>query len=231
MSTVSCPNKCEELTNYNKPTRPSHKAPAMLKKIGLTGSIAVGKSVVCGIFAELGCHVLDADNTAREVVAPGTEGLRRIVERFGSEVLKPDGELDRSRLGAIVFADKEMRVVLNSIVHPLVIHTQNQWLFQLQTEDPDGIAIVDAALLIESGSYKRFDALIVVWCEPAIQLKRLMLRDNLSRSDAQKRIDAQMPQDEKKRHADFLIDTSKSFEHTRRLTIEIYGLLILLADR
>ena len=200
-------------------------------KIGLTGSIAVGKSVVSGILADLGCHVIDADETARNVARPGTEGLRKIVESFGSEVLMPEGELDRSKLGAIVFADKEKRLLLNSIVHPLVIEAQNQRLLELEKEDPDGIAIIDAALMIESGSYKRLDGLIVVWCEAAIQLKRLMLRDNLSRSDAQKRIDSQMSQDEKKQYADFLIDTSNSMEETRRQTVEIYDRLALLGDK
>ncbi len=199
-------------------------------KIGLTGSIAVGKSVVCGILAELGCHLIDADETARKVVAAGTKGLRKIVGSFGEEILMPDGELNRSRLGAIVFADKEKRLLLNSIVHPLVIEDQNLWLLHWETADPDGIAVVDAALMIESGSYKRFDALVVVWCEPAIQLKRLMLRDNLSKKEAQNRIGSQMPQDQKKRYADFLIDTSKSIEETRRQTVEIYERLALLAN-
>lgn len=185
-------------------------------KIGLTGSIAVGKSFVCDCFRELGCHVLDADQTAREAVEPGTEGLRRIVEEFGSDILAADGRLDRKKLGDIVFADEAMRKLLNSIVHPLVIEAQNKWLVKQEEFDPEGIAIVDAALMIESDGYKRFDELVVVWCEPAIQLKRLMLRDNLSLQEAQKRINAQMPQAEKKRFADHLIDTSNGLEDTRQ---------------
>src|SRR5260221_12058970 len=168
-------------------------------KVGLTGSIAVGKSYVCDVFRELGCHVLDADKTARDVVEPGTDGLHQIVSEFGSDILTPEGELDRKKLGAIVFADEEKRKLLNSIVHPLVIDAQDKWLKTFEKSDPDGVAIVDAALMIESGGYKRFDKFIVVWCEPAIQLKRLMLRDNLSEIGARKRIDTQMPQEEKKR--------------------------------
>jgi dephospho-CoA kinase len=191
-------------------------------KVGLTGSIAVGKTYVCSILAELGCHVLDADQTAREVVSPGTFGLARVVDEFGYEVLTPFGELDRKRLGDIVFADENKRKLLNRIVHPLVIKAQDRWLRDLEDIDPAGIAVVDAALMIESGGYRRFDKLIVVWCEAAIQLQRLMLRDNLSSGDAQKRIDSQMPQEEKKRYADHLIDTSRSLDDTRKQTVELY---------
>lgn len=194
-------------------------------KVGLTGSIAVGKSFVLDVFRELGCHVLDADKTAREVVEPGTTGLAKIVETFGVDVLQPNGELDRSKLGAIVFADKEKRQLLNSIVHPLVIEEQDKWLKQWEQAEPKGIAIVDAALMIESGGYKRFDKLIVIWCQSAVQLERLIMRDNLSTEEAFRRIAAQMPQEEKKKFADYLIDTSAGFDDTRRQTIEIFGLL------
>jgi dephospho-CoA kinase len=192
-------------------------------KVGLTGSIAVGKSFVCTCFRELGCRVLDADQTAREVVAPGTEGLSRIVQEFGAGVLTVEGQLDRKRLGNIVFADEARRKLLNSIVHPLVIESQDKWLAKQERADPGGVAIVDAALLIESGGYKRFDKLVVVWCEPAIQLKRLMLRDNLNRPEAEKRIGAQMSQDEKKRFADHLVDTSNGKDDTRRQVVDIFS--------
>jgi len=191
-------------------------------KVGLTGSIAVGKSFVCDVFRELGCHVLDADKTAREVVEPGTDGLLQVVTEFGKDILTDDGELDRKKLGSIVFGDEEKRQLLNSIVHPLVIDAQDRWIEAFQKIDPDGIAVIDAALMIESGGYKRFDKLIVVWCEPAIQLKRLMLRDNLTEIDAKKRIDAQMPQDAKKQFADYLIDTSGGFDETRKQTIDVF---------
>ena len=184
-------------------------------KVGLTGSIAVGKSFVCSVLRELGCHVLDADVTAREVVAKGTPGLASIVREFGETVLTEEGDLDRKKLGAIVFGDKEKRELLNSIVHPLVIEAQDRWISDVEKTDSDGIAVIDAALMIESGGYKRFDKLIVVWCISAIQLERLMRRDGLSESDAKERIAAQMSQDEKKRFADHLIDTSLGFDDTR----------------
>ncbi len=194
----------------------------IMLKVGLTGSIAVGKSFVLEIFRELGAFGLDADLTAREVVAPGTRGLHLIVENFGADVLQPNGELDRIKLGAIVFADEAKRQLLNSIVHPIVHETQSKWLAERESENPHGIAVIDAALMIESGGWERFHKLIVVFCEPALQLERLMTRNNLSETEAIKRINSQMPQEEKKKYADFLIDTSNGFEDTRRQTIEIY---------
>lgn len=199
-------------------------------KVGLTGSIAVGKTYVCDVLRELGAFVLDADQTAREVVARGTKGLALIAEKFGEEILTESGELDRARMGAIVFSDERRRQLLNSIVHPLVIEAQDRWLAEKDQENPRGIAVIDAALMIESGGYKRFTKLIVVWCEPDIQLQRLMLRNNLSEEEARKRIGAQMPQEEKKRYADFLIDTSAGFEVTRQRTIEVYEQLKLLVN-
>ena len=194
--------------------------------VGLTGSIAVGKSFVCSVFRELGCHVIDADQTARDVVAVGTEGLGEIVRQFGSEVLQSDGSLDRKKMAGIVFANEKMRLLLNSIIHPRVFEVQNAWMKKIAEQDPKAIAIIDAALTIESGGYKRFDKIIVVWCESAIQLRRLMLRDNFSEADARKRIAAQMPQDEKKKFADYLINTSDGFDDTREQTVNVFNALL-----
>lgn len=202
----------------------------LMLKVGLTGSIAVGKSFVCTVFRDLGCFVIDADLLARDVVKAGTAGVAKIAQEFGTEVINADGELDRAKMAGIVFADEGKRLLLNSIVHPLVFEAQNQWLAEREAEDPRGIAIVDAALMIESGGYRRFDKLIVVWCEPAIQFKRLMLRDGLPETEAKKRIAAQMPQEEKKRYADFLIDTSKGFEDTRHQVVVVYEKLKSAAD-
>jgi len=196
-------------------------------KVGLTGSIAVGKTFVCLVFRELGCHVLDADQVARNVIEPGTPGLAAVVAEFGGGILTRAGELDRAQMASIVFADDEKRLKLNSIVHPLVFEAQNAWLAECEVSDPDGIAIVDAALMIESGGYKRFDQLIVVWCEPDIQLQRLIDRNELPEAEAKRRIAAQMPQDEKKRYADYLIDTSNGFEETRRQVRDVYEKLKL----
>jgi dephospho-CoA kinase len=193
---------------------------------GLTGSIGVGKSFVASVFVELGCHVVDADQTAREVVMPGTPGLKALVEVFGEAILATNGTLDRKRLGALIFADEGKRQRLNQILHPFIIARQDEILNAWEAEDPDGIGIVDAALMIESGGYKRFDKLIVVHCRPEVQLERLMLRDKLSRDEALRRINSQMPQEEKQKFADYLIDTSDGFELTRSRSVEIYHQLI-----
>src|ERR1043165_4067224 len=195
-------------------------------RVGLTGSIGVGKSFVASLFTELGCHVLDADQTAREVVMPGSPGLMAITQAFGEEILNPDGTLNRKQLGAVVFADENQRQRLNHILHPFIIARQDEILREWEIQDPRGIGIVDAALMIESGGYRRFDKLIVVHCRPEVQLERLMLRDKLSREEAQRRIDSQMPQEEKQKFADYLIDTSDGFDLTRARTTEVYNRLI-----
>ena len=194
-------------------------------KVGLTGSIAVGKSFVLGVFSELGCYVIDADAVARQVVLPGTAGLKAVIEAFGEKVLKSDGSLDRVKLGEIVFADEARRQQLNSILHPFIIAVQDAQLRDWEQQDFNGIAVVDAALMIESGGYQRFDKWIVVHCRPEVQLQRLMRRNKLSREEAEQRMATQMPQEEKKRYADYLIDTSGEFAETRRQTEEVYHAL------
>lgn len=199
-------------------------------KIGLTGSIAVGKTFVTEVFRELGCFVSDADKTARAVVEIGTIGWQKIVENFGAEVLNADGSLNRAALGAIVFANAEKLELLNSIVHPLVFERQNKWLAEVESANPRAIAIIDAALMIESGGFKRFDKVIVVWCQPEIQIERLMKRNNFARDEAVRRIAAQMSQEEKKRYADFLIETTEGFAAAKRQTERVFKELIELAN-
>ncbi|HEX8558688.1 MAG TPA: dephospho-CoA kinase [Pyrinomonadaceae bacterium] len=199
-------------------------------RVGLTGSIAVGKSFVSGLLAEMGCRVVDADALARRVVEPGAEGLRRVVGAFGEGVLRPDGTLDRAGLGRVVFADEAKRRLLNSILHPLIIAEQDALLRRWEAEDPRGVGVVDAALMIESGGHTRFDKLVVVHCRPEAQLERLMRRDGLAREEAERRVAAQMPQEEKLRHADFAVDTSGGFDDARRQTAEVYAALRRLAD-
>ncbi|MEP6923600.1 MAG: dephospho-CoA kinase [Pyrinomonadaceae bacterium] len=198
-------------------------------KVGLTGSIAVGKSFVAEVLTELGCPVLDSDITAREVVEPGTSGWQKIVKAFGNGVLNSDETLNRGNLGAIVFADEQKRLLLNSIVHPLVFAAQDEWL-NSQENTGGKIAVIDAALMIESGGWQRFDKIVVVWCQPEVQLERLMIRNNLGYDEALLRINAQMPQAEKKLYADFLIDSSLGFEDTRRQVLKTYQTLKKIAD-
>ena len=175
-------------------------------KVGLTGSIAVGKSFVAGVLAKWAA-MCGCGRTARETSRRAAR-IARVVENFGKEVLRADGTLDRETLGAIVFADEKRRLLLNSILHPFIIAAQDEQLRRWEELDPHGIGVVDAALMIESGGYKRFDKLIVVHCRPEAQLRRLMERNSLTREEAAKRIAAQMPQEEKKRYA-MLLDTRK----------------------
>jgi dephospho-CoA kinase len=195
-------------------------------RVGLTGSIAVGKSFVTTVFSELGCHTLDADQTARAVVEKGSPGLDAVVKAFGPSVLRNDGSLARERLGTLIFADPEKRELLNSILHPFIIAAQDEQLRKWEREGPAGIAVVDAALMIESGGYKRFDKLIVVHCRPEVQRQRLMVRNSISAEEADRRISAQMPQEEKMKFADYLIDTSDGFESTRKQTSDVYNDLV-----
>jgi len=184
-------------------------------KIGLTGSIAVGKSFVLGVLRELGARTIDADQVARDCVEPGTPGLAAVVSEFGSGVLQTDGTLDRAKLGAVVFDDEAKRQKLNSILHPFIIARQDEIVRRWESETPDAIAVIDAALMIESGGYKRFDKLIVVHCQSEIQIQRLMKRNGLSREEAELRVKSQIPQDEKVKYADYLVDTSGEFAATR----------------
>jgi dephospho-CoA kinase len=194
-------------------------------KVGLTGGIAVGKSFVSGVLRELGAHVFDADHIARAVVAPGTPALAEIVAAFGADVLLPDGTLDRPKLGARIFQDEAARLKLNAIVHPRVHAEQNRLLAEVEKSDPNAVAVVDAALLIESGGYKRFDAVVVVWCDPEKQIERLMRRNSLSREEATQRLRAQMPSEEKRRFADYEINTSGTFDDARRRAEAVFSAL------
>ncbi|NNE67161.1 MAG: dephospho-CoA kinase [Pyrinomonadaceae bacterium] len=200
-------------------------------KVGLTGSIAVGKSYVCEILEEFGFKVLDADKVARQVVKPGTRGLNSIVEAFGSGILNEKGHLDRKSLGRIVFSDPQKRQLINSILHPLIIKKQGTWLNNLEKEGKTRVAVIDAALMIESESYKRFDEIVVVWCDDEVQLKRLMDRDSISREEALAKVKSQLSQQEKKEYASFLIDTTGGFGDTRTNTEKVARALIEIANK
>ena len=198
-------------------------------KVGLTGGIASGKTFVVGLLRDFGCYVLDADATAHQVMEPGQPAHAEIVAHFGAEILDPAGRIDRPRLGAIVFADAGERAALNAIVHPRVYEAQALWLAEVAARDPRAIAVIDAALMIETGSWRRFDQLVVVHCQPEIQLARLMERNGLTREGAEARIAAQLPVAEKLRYANFTIDTSAGFDDTRRQVELLYRQLRELA--
>lgn len=191
-------------------------------KVGLTGGLATGKSFVGRALADLGCHLINADDLGREVMQPGAEAFDSIVAEFGAGILAPDGSLDRKRLAAEVFSRPERLAALNRLVHPPVIRRENEWMEQIVARDPGGIAVVEAAVMIEASSHLRFDKLILAVCGEEQQVERAMLRDGVSREEALSRIWRQMPLEEKRKFADYVIDTSGAPEDTLRQTREVH---------
>ncbi|EAC7884497.1 dephospho-CoA kinase [Listeria monocytogenes] len=187
----------------------------MGKTIGLTGSVATGKSTVSNMIQQAGIPLVDADIAARKVVEPGTEGLKEIVAYFGEEILLADGTLDRAKLGEIIFKDKEKREKLNEITHPRVkdyMLEARESFFRAGEE----LVFFDIPLLFESHLESLVDQIVVVWTTPETELKRLMERNNLTKEDALRRIESQMGIDEKARKADFVIDNNESLEKTQK---------------
>jgi dephospho-CoA kinase len=195
------------------------------RAFGLTGGIASGKSTVAGMFAELGAKVIDADRLAHDLMRAPHPAYHEIVSHFGFEILDSQGEIDRKRLGAIVFRDLEKLRALNAIVHPRVIERTDQLVEAFQLQDPRAVVIVDAALVYEANLTDRFAKIIVAWCRPDQQLDRLMAKAGLSREEAEHRIAAQVPAEEKRRRADYVVDCSGGLERTRTQVSELYSCL------
>ena len=188
-------------------------------RVGLTGGIACGKTNALAEFERLGVYGIDGDQIGHDVIQPDGSAYGEVVERFGNEILNEDGTIDRSRLGRIVFTNESRRLDLNQIVHPRILAEEERILSSLEDELSTlrpNVAMVDAALMVETGSYKRYDVILVVYCHQEIQLRRLMTRDGLSESEAWLRIGSQMPLLEKIRYADFVIDNSSRLSDTRR---------------
>jgi dephospho-CoA kinase len=191
-----------------------------IRMIGLTGGIASGKSTVARFFKEAKIPLIDADEIAREVVRPGEKAYREIVQSFGEGILKEDRTLDRENLGRIVFGDESKRSLLESITHPEIFKEINKRVQALKKRKAKA-AVVDAALLFESGLHRHMHKNILVRVDPEVQLRRLMKRDSLSEIQAWQRVLSQMPTPEKEKFADFVIDNSGSPEETRRQVLEI----------
>jgi dephospho-CoA kinase len=194
-------------------------------RVGLTGGIATGKSTVGRMFVQLGCHLIDADAIVHQLLEPGGSIHHAVAEAFGPQILTSDGRIDRPALGQIVFNDVASRQRLNSIIHPAVIQRQKEWLDELARRDPKAIGIVEAALMIEVGTYKNYDKLIVVVCAPDEQRRRLRERSGLSEDQIEARIRSQMPMEEKARLADYVIDNSGSLDETRIQVESVYARL------
>ena len=197
-------------------------------RVGLTGGIACGKSTVAARIRELGCHVLDADKLAHQLIEPGQPAYEQVVREFGTEILFYDKRVDRARLAAIVFADRAKLEKLNAIVHPRVIAEQERELAALESDEPGAVAVVEAALLIEAGYHKHLDRLVVVWCRPEQQLERLLAR-GMSRTEAEQRIAAQLPLEQTRALTDDLIDCSGTLDRTRLQVEELVRRLKKLA--
>jgi dephospho-CoA kinase len=191
-------------------------------RVGLTGGIGCGKSTVAAMMAELGCHVLNADKMAHALIAPGEPAYNDVVRKFGKQILAPDGSVDRARLAAVVFSDADKLASLNVIVHPRVLREIDRELDRLSRIDPHGVGVVEAALLIESGYHRNLDRIILVSCTPEQQLERLTnpaFGRGMAREQAEQRIAAQMPLEEKRKQAAGKldeIDCSCSLDYTRR---------------
>lgn len=197
-----------------------------MRRIGLTGGIACGKTTVCDFFAARGAAIISADQVAHDIVQPGEEAYDKVVSTFGSAILNDDRTINRAALGSLVFGNNDLRLKLNEITHPIIIRRTSEMMEAKAKEGRHPLAIVDAALMVESGSYKRFEKLIVVWCTEAQQIERFRRRSRLSATEARERIATQMPLSEKRKFADFEIDTSNTLEDTKAQVRKIYQSLI-----
>ena len=201
-------------------------------KVGLTGGIACGKSVVGEMFVALGVHLIQADAIAHELMQPGERVYGDVVRRFGDGILSPDGTVNRARLAEAAFGGpgRPSRVQeLNQIVHPAVIRKQDEWMEEVGRRDSRAIAMVEAALILEAGAAKRFDRLVVVTCRPEQRIQRWATRvgmdEETARREVSRRMAAQLPDEEKIKAADYVIDNSGSLDHARKRVIEVYSQL------
>ena len=194
-------------------------------KAGLTGGLACGKSFVGEALAKLGCLVIQADELGHAVLAPGGEAYEGVIREFGDEILTADRRIDRPKLAGRVFHSPERLARLNALVHPAVMRREEELIAEFSIREPHGIAVVEAAILIETGSYRRFDRIILVTCLEEQQVERAMRRDGAQLADVRARLNRQMSLAEKRKFADFVIDTSGDKEDTLRQTRAVYEAL------
>lgn len=198
---------------------------------GLTGGAASGKSTVARLFEELGARIIDADRLGHELIRAPLPAYQDIVRRFGHDILDASAEIDRGRLGAVVFSDAEKLRELNAIVHPRIIERVQELANQYLSQNARAVVLVDAALIYEAGIGGRFEKMIVAWCRPEQQIERLMAKSGVSPEEAARRIATQIPVEEKRHRADYVIDCSRSMESTRQQVEAVYDKLKQLAAR
>ena len=191
-------------------------------KVGLTGGLASGKSFVGECLVKLGCHLIQADQLGHEVLAPTGEAYAKVVEFFGTGILDSDGSVNRKKLAAEVFTNPERLAILNSLVHPPVQKRAQELADGYANTDPRAIVVLEAAILIETGSHQRFDRLILVVCSEEQQIERAMRRDHSNPEEAMARLERQMPLTQKRNYADYVIDNSGTREETARQTQAVY---------
>ena len=197
--------------------------------VGLTGGIGCGKSTVAGIFASFGAVSVNSDEIGRTLMQPGNVVYDRIVSGFGSEMVDASGQLDRVKLADIVFHNLEKLKHLNAIVHAPVLREIDRQVQLARRKDPNAVILVESAVLFEAGQNRRFGKMVVVWCNPEQQVERYVAQSRISVEDVRRRMDAQMSSEEKKRLADFVIDTSGSMEDSEKQSREIFTQLQTLA--
>jgi len=199
-------------------------------RVGLTGGLASGKTFVGHALADLGCYLIEADKLGHDVLAPGGEAHDAVVDEFGDAVLDEEGNIDRRKLSAMVWDQPERLAKLNSLVHPAVWKREEQRMAEIAKTDPQAVVVVEAAILVETGSYKRFDRLIVVTCTAEQQIERAVKRGPYGKEDALARLSRQLPLAEKIRVADYVIDTSGTKEHTLEQVRAVYAALRSLSE-
>ncbi len=197
--------------------------------VGLTGGVASGKSTVSEIFKEEGAYLIDADRIARELVQPRTPAWHELRSAFGEEILQPDGSINRKKLFALVFSDPAKRAVLNRLLHPRIREETRRRMAEIGRRDPGAIVVIDAALLVETGSYREVDRLIVVRSSEARQIERLEKRDGMSREEAERVVAAQLPLEAKVKVADIVFSNDETIEETKRKARELFQELRRLA--
>jgi dephospho-CoA kinase len=203
-------------------------------KIGLTGGIASGKSLVSSIFVELGAHSIDADGIAHELMRPGEPVYDEVIKTFGSEILNSDKTVNRAKLAEVAFDKRRPRIYeLNRIMHPEVIRRYETWMEEIRRREPEAIAILEAALVLEAGLRRRFDRIVVVTCKPQQRIDRWAQRFSLdpeaARTEVTRRMMAQAPDEAKIQAADYVLDNSGGVEETRKQVERVYEALLLQA--
>jgi dephospho-CoA kinase len=203
-------------------------------RVGLTGGMATGKSTVAEMFTRCGAHVLHADQVAHQLIEPGQPLYDEVLKRFGSDIVQADGTISRARLGEKAFGEHRIDE-LNQILHPAVIVLQEEWLAEIAEEDPNGVAMVEAALIFEARVNRRFDKIVVVSCAPEQRASRFAARTGMKLADAdkevQRRMAAQMPEAEKIKAADYVIDNCGTLADTETQVEKIYSELAALARK